>query len=1621
MVFELVLNHVRLRQAGNNSQIGSSPALIDSPSSLCQFLNKQALHFFFLLSAFIFVCGMSSVAIADTTGSGTAATGLTQWNANCASCHGGVGTVDTQRLNAANAGDVIQSALNNGYMAVAISATNINHIAAWINTQLPAIATQTTAYVTPKSITIPNITLGLTVTSINVVSGPSKGTLGAFSGNTVTYTPSAGQTGADSFTIQAVGNVGGNAASTNVRTVPINITAPAAPTIASSTTASGSGGTAFNYQITATLTPTSFNATGLPAGLSVNTSTGAITGTPTVNGTFTPTISATNPGGTGSTTLTITLTATTPAITSATTASGSGGAAFNYQITASNVPTSFNATGLPTGLSINTSTGAITGTPTVNGTFTPTISATNAAGTGSATLTITLTATTPAITSATTASGSGGTAFNYQITASNVPTSFNATGLPTGLGVNTSTGVISGTPATNGTFTPTISATNAAGTGSTTLTITLNATQPVITSATTASGSGGTAFNYQITASNIPTSFNATGLPTGLSVNTSTGAITGTPSVNGTFTPTISATNASGTGSTTLTITLTASTPAITSSTTASGSGGTAFNYQITASNVPTSFNATPLPSGLSVNTSTGAITGTPTVNGTFTPTISASNASGTDSTTLTITLTATTPVITSAITASGSGGTAFNYQITASNVPTSFNATGLPAGLSINTSTGVISGTPTVNGTVTATISATNAAGTGSATLTITLNATQPVITSATTATVTAGQAFSYQITASNVPNSSNGFNATSLPAGLSVNTTTGLISGIPPINGNFNVTISAINAAGTGSATLALTVIAANTVVSDASLTVVLNTPTTIDLTPYITATTLTGVNVVSAAKHGSTTVNGKTVTYTPTQDYFGTDTFTYQAFGAGGPSAGVATVTVTIAGRPDPTQNTNVTGLMTAQMDAAQRFNRTQLSNFQQRMEFLHRRGSVASTTASGLADSAGVALRPTTTLGTIEAQSASLRAQDNQAALATNPQAASAQPAQALPQQAVIAYQNNPGQVADTDPGVVGLLNGPVGSSLLAALTSNSVNLAALSKGLGVGGSSSDPDAVEIWVAGNLRFGSINNGVNSGYTNFRTDGVTIGADKRFSDKLVLGVGVGYAFDTAKVGTDGSKAESNGMSVAMYGSYQPTPRTFVDGLLGYGVMKFDTERFVSSVSDFARAGRRGDQVFASLASGYEFREKGFMLSPYGRVDVAYSRLREATEAGAGQNALHYDSQDARFAQLALGLRAEATHQTNFGLALPRARLEYQNSYQEGGDTSIQYADQLGTSYRLTGASNNRSAVVAGVGSDFILKNGIRLALDYQTLRSAGYESSQAVSFRLTKELGGANNQSPYVASEELTMPKLGVRVDMGYTFDDNINRTKVASEKEIDRIFSINLTKSNNIQIRQNTRLVLSGFLGAERAYYFNGLDRVTGGGQAEFQYRTSGAFLAPTFGVFGRAATEQFNSELRDGYRYTAGFTFRKPITDRINTFAALSHIQKNAKDVVFDTKEISLRGNVDYLLSTASTLYLTAEYRHGDILSTGAGSLENLDGSKASVSDDVFVRQNYFTYRFGGDTVLATLGYNLALGPTDGLDFSWRRVESTPSSVPDYVAHKKSYVDNQYSIVYLVRF
>lgn len=106
-------------------------------------------------------------------------------------------------------------------------------------------------------------------------------------------------------------------------------------------------------------------------------------------------------------------------------------------------------------------------------------------------------------------------------------------------------------------------------------------------------------------------------------------------------------------------------------------------------------------------------------------------------------------PQITSSNTASGVVGTFFSYQILASNTPTSYNATGLPSGLSVNTTTGAISGTPTAAGTSSVTLTATNTGGTANAALTLTINTVPTIGTPPTAKSVKQGQTATFSVTA--------------------------------------------------------------------------------------------------------------------------------------------------------------------------------------------------------------------------------------------------------------------------------------------------------------------------------------------------------------------------------------------------------------------------------------------------------------------------------------------------------------------------------------------------------------------------------------------------------------------------------------------------------------------------------------------------------------------------------------------------------------------------------------------------------------------------------------------------------------------------------------------------------
>ena len=261
-------------------------------------------------------------------------------------------------------------------------------------------------------------------------------------------------------------------------------------------------------------------------------------------------------------------------------------------------------------------------------------------------------------------------------------------------------------------------------------------------------------------------------------------------------------------------------------------------------------------------------------------------------------------------------------------------------------------------------------------------------------------------------------------------------------------------------------------------------------------------------------------------------------------------------------------------------------------------------------------------------------------------------------------------------------------------------------------------------------------------------------------------------------------------------------------------------------------------------------------------------------------------------------------------------------------------------------------------------------------------------------------------------------GFRAEASYTTDDNVSRAP-AGDALRDRILGVRVSAGGVIPLSTRTRVSVQGFAGTQRFSTYTGLSNNFIGTQMDFFFRASGEFAAPTYGVFVRTAKEEYESNLRDGYRHAFGVTVLKPATDKVQLSGGVTYNITDGKSTVFDTKNVSLRGNADWSLGRWDTVYMGVEYRRGDSVSTTGPTLSAVPSP--NITDDAFSDSLRTAYRVKASTLVATLGYNHAFSVGHSLDVSWRRVQSKAVDSPGPGSIDLSYAVNQFSLAYLARF
>ncbi|HEX8999426.1 MAG TPA: putative Ig domain-containing protein, partial [Blastocatellia bacterium] len=334
--------------------------------------------------------------------------------------------------------------------------------------------------------------------------------------------------------------------------------------------------------------------------------------------------------------------------------------------------------------------------------------------------------------------------------------------------------------------------------------------------ASLSNGTIGTPYNATVTASStvaLPYVYTVSEgvLPPGLSLNSATGAISGTPNTTGIFNFRVTATSGACSGFRDYSITVACPTTSLTPGTLPAGTAGNAYSQTLSVTPAGTytySLTGGSLPSGFTLNPGTGVISGLTSATGSYQFTVAAQTSNGCGTTGVyTLAIGCPTVTVNPASLPNGTVGSAYSQTLSAApaggNYSYAVTAGALPTGLSLNSATGVLSGTPTANGTFNFTVTVTgfgSCSGNRAYTMTIGTGGCPTITLPDSLPNGSVGTLYSNSAAAS--PSGSYTYSATgSLPPGTTLYTSIGLIFGYPTAAGSYTFTITATAGACSGS----------------------------------------------------------------------------------------------------------------------------------------------------------------------------------------------------------------------------------------------------------------------------------------------------------------------------------------------------------------------------------------------------------------------------------------------------------------------------------------------------------------------------------------------------------------------------------------------------------------------------------------------------------------------------------------------------------------------------------------------------------------------------------------------------------------------------------------------------
>ncbi|MDA9030708.1 Ig-like domain-containing protein [Candidatus Pseudothioglobus singularis] len=303
---------------------------------------------------------------------------------------------------------------------------------------------------------------------------------------------------------------------------------------------------------------------------------------------------------------------------------------------------------------------------------------------------------------------------------------------------------------------------------------------------------------------------------------------------------------------------------------------------------------------------------------------------------------------------------------------------------------------------------------------------------------------------------------------------------------------------------------------------------------------------------------------------------------------------------------------------------------------------------------------------------------------------------------------------------------------------------------------------------IWSEGSITIGETDENTISAIKKIKSNGITLGIDKIVDTNQIYGLAIRMEDEDDDIGSSGTTIDTDSFSLSFYGTLPFSEKTYIDGTFGVGKLRTDLTRIHESGTLTGK--RKGEQIFSSVLYGAEFNND-VTLSPYGRIDAGYTKLKSYSDSGKVAS-INYNEQKIKTARVSIGLLIDDEIQTQSATFMPNARIEYGKDVVDASDAVLSYVVYPNTDYTFKIDREETDNFRIGFGTDVLVEGGWALSADFERSQEDDTSYENSISLGASFQPNQNTEYSVSIIGGNSSNRQFGLDYDRSLTDDWTLN---------------------------------------------------------------------------------------------------------------------------------------------------------------------------------------------------------------------------------------------------------